>query len=150
VVNGLMATGDIGRLRDGLLYVEGRGDDMIVTGGENVYPQVVEDCLARHEDVLEAAVIGVDDEEFGSRLLAFVVLRPQASFDEDALKAWARSLLARYEVPREIRSVPQLPRNATGKVQKSDLRALVESRRAEAAAPDDLPAAQVEPQRSTT
>jgi fatty-acyl-CoA synthase len=150
VVNGLMATGDVGRLQDGLLYVEGRRDDMIVTGGENVYPQVVEDCLARHEDVLEAAVLGVDDEEFGSRLLAFVVLRSQASFDEDALKAWARSLLARYEVPREIRSVSQLPRNATGKVQKSDLRALVESRRAEAAAPDDLPAAQVEPQRSTT
>jgi fatty-acyl-CoA synthase len=136
VVDGLMATGDVGRLQDGLLFVEGRADDMIVTRGENVYPQVVEDCLTRHADVLEAAVIGVDDDDLGSRLVAFVALRPQAPFDEDALKAWARSQLARYEVPREIRFVPALPRNATGKVSGSALRVLIGSRAAGGAAVD--------------
>jgi fatty-acyl-CoA synthase len=136
VVDGLMATGDVGRLQDGLLFVEGRADDMIVTRGENVYPQVVEDCLTRNADVLEAAVIGVDDDDLGSRLVAFVALRPQAPFDEDALKAWARSQLARYEVPREIRFVPALPRNATGKVSGSALRALIGSPGAGGAAVD--------------
>jgi fatty-acyl-CoA synthase len=136
VVDGLMATGDVGRLQDGLLFVEGRADDMIVTRGENVYPQVVEDCLTRHADVLEAAVIGVDDDDLGSRLVAFVALRPQAPFDEDALKAWATSQLARYEVPREIRFVPALPRNATGKVSGSALRVLIGSPAAGGAAVD--------------
>jgi fatty-acyl-CoA synthase len=123
VIDGLMATGDIGRIEDGLLFVEGRDDDMIVSGGENVYPQEIEDCLARHDDVIEAAAIGVDDEEFGQRLRAFVVLREGARADEEALKGWVRSRLARYKVPGEIRTVPELPRNATGKVLKRELRA---------------------------
>ena len=120
-IAGLMATGDVGRFEDGLLFVEGRDDDMIVSGGENVYPQEVEDCLARHEDVVEAAAMGVPDEEFGERLRAFVVLRPGATADEESLKDWVRTRLARYKVPREIRALPELPRNGTGKVLKREL-----------------------------
>jgi fatty-acyl-CoA synthase len=126
-IDGLMATGDVGRFEDGLLFVEGRADDMIVSGGENVYPWEVEDCLTRHEDVVEAAVVGISDEEFGERLRAFVVLREGAAADEDALKGWVRTRLARYKVPRDIRTLPSLPRNVTGKVLKPELRSLEET-----------------------
>ena len=122
VVDGLMATGDVGRWgEDGLLYVEGRDDDMIVSGGENVFPQEVEDCLARHDAVVEAAAIGVDDDEFGKRLRAFVVLSDDST-SEDDLKGWVKENLARYKVPREIVVLDELPRNATGKVLKRELR----------------------------
>jgi len=122
VVDGLMATGDVGRWgEDGLLYVEGRDDDMIVSGGENVFPQEVEDCLARHESVVEAAAIGVDDEDYGKRLKAFVV-RSDEGTSEDDLKGWIKDNLARYKVPREIVFLDELPRNATGKVLKRELR----------------------------
>ena len=74
MIDGLMSTGDVGRFdEDGRLYVEGRDDEMIVSGGENVFPKEVEDCLARHEAVVEVAAIGVDDADFGKRLRAFVV-----------------------------------------------------------------------------
>ena len=122
VVDGLMSSGDVGRLDDdGLLQVEGRDDDMIVSGGENVFPQEVEDCLARHESVEEVAAIGVDDDDFGKRLRAFVVLRGGADADEDELKGWVKENLARYKVPREVVFLDELPRNATGKVLKRDL-----------------------------
>ncbi|MGH1562546.1 AMP-binding protein [Mumia sp. DW29H23] len=121
VRDGLMSTGDVGTLRDGLLFVEGRDDEMIVSGGENVYPQEVEDCLARHPAVLEVAVVGVEDAEFGHRLAAWVALRPGAAASEDELKAHVRERLARYKVPREVRFVDELPRNATGKVLKRRL-----------------------------
>jgi fatty-acyl-CoA synthase len=121
-IDGLMATGDVGRFdEEGRLFVEGRDDEMIVSGGENVFPKEVEDCLARHDAVVEAAAIGVDDEEFGQRLRAFVVLSGQA--DEDTLKAYVKDNLARYKVPREIVVVDELPRNATGKVLKRELAA---------------------------
>jgi fatty-acyl-CoA synthase len=117
----LMATGDVGRFdEDGRLFVEGRDDEMIVSGGENVFPAEVEDCLARHDGVVEAAAIGVDDEDFGKRLRAFVVLSDGA-LDEDALKEHVKGNLARYKVPREIVVVDELPRNATGKVLKRQL-----------------------------
>ena len=87
MIDGLMSTGDVGRFGDdGRLYVEGRDDEMIVSGGENVFPKEVEDCLARHEAVAEVAAIGVDDEDYGKRLKAFVTLRDGASADEDELK----------------------------------------------------------------
>jgi len=122
VVDGLMATGDVGRWgEDGLLYVEGRDDDMIVSGGENVFPQEVEDCLARHDAVVEAAAVGVDDDEFGKRLRAFVVLSDDSTTEDD-LKGWVKDNLARYKVPREIVVLDELPRNATGKVLKRELR----------------------------
>ena len=121
VVDGLMSSGDVGRFgEDGRLYVEGRDDEMIVSGGENVFPLEVENCLARHDRVVEVAAIGVDDDEFGTRLRAFVVPgdgRPS----EDELKDWVKQNLARYKVPREIVFLDELPRNATGKILKREL-----------------------------
>lgn len=122
VVDGLMATGDVGRFgADGRLYVEGRDDDMIVSGGENVFPREVEDCLARHPAVGEVAAVGVEDPEFGERLRAFVVPAEGAGTTGEELKEWVRENLARYKVPREIVLIDELPRNATGKVLKRDL-----------------------------
>jgi acyl-CoA synthetase (AMP-forming)/AMP-acid ligase II len=123
VIDGLMATGDVGRLdAGGRLFVEGRDDEMIVSGGENVFPKEVEDLLARHEAIAEAAAVGVPDKEFGQRLLGFVVLRPGAEATEDDLKGYIKLNLARYKVPREIRFIDELPRNATGKVLKRELK----------------------------
>ena len=125
LVDGLMSSGDIGRFdADGRLYVEGRDDEMIVSGGENVFPQEVENCLARHEAVLEVAAIGVVDDQFGSRLRAFVVVddgSETARPSEDELKDWVRQNLARFKVPREIVFLDELPRNATGKILKREL-----------------------------
>ena len=121
VVDGLMSSGDVGRIGDdGRLYVEGRDDDMIVSGGENVFPQEVEDCLSRHAGVVEVAALGVDDAQFGKRLKAFVVAGPSAP-SEDELKDWVKEHLARYKVPREIVFLDELPRNATGKIVKREL-----------------------------
>ncbi|MDT0203327.1 AMP-binding protein [Nocardioides sp. AE5] len=120
IIDGLMSSGDVGRFGpDGRLYVEGRDDEMIVSGGENVFPKEVEDCLARHEHVIEAAAVGIDDPAFGKRLRAFVVLGGEAS--EDDLKEWVKQNLARFKVPREIVFLDELPRNATGKVLKREL-----------------------------
>jgi len=121
MIDGLMSTGDVGRFGDdGRLYVEGRDDEMIVSGGENVFPKEVEDCLARHEHVVEAAAIGVDDDDYGKRLRAFVVVDDE-SCTEEVLKGWVKDNLARYKVPREIITMDELPRNATGKVLKREL-----------------------------
>ena len=123
VIGSLMATGDVGRFDSGgRLFVEGRDDEMIVSGGENVFPKEVEDALARHESVAEAAALGVDDKDFGQRLRAFVVLEPGHDAGEDELKAHVKKNLARYKVPREIWFLNELPRNATGKVLKRELR----------------------------
>ena len=120
VIDGLMSSGDVGRFdAEGRLYVEGRDDEMIVSGGENVFPKEVEDCLARHEAVIEVACIGVDDPEFGKRLRAFVVVSREIG--EDDLKGWVKDHLARFKVPREIVVLTELPRNATGKVLKREL-----------------------------
>lgn len=122
MIDGLMSTGDVGRFdENGRLYVEGRDDEMIVSGGENVFPKEVEDCLARHEAVAEVAAVGVEDPEFGKRLRAFVSLKPGADVTEDDLKGWVKQNLARYKVPREIVFLDELPRNATGKVLKREL-----------------------------
>ena len=119
VIDGLMATGDVGHLdEEGRLFVEGRDDDMIVSGGENVFPQEVEDLLARHEKVREAAVIGVPDDEWGQRLKAFVV---GSGLSENDVKKLVKDNLARFKVPREVEFIDELPRNATGKVLKREL-----------------------------
>jgi len=119
-LNGLMATGDVGHFDDdGRLFVDGRDDDMIISGGENVFPQEVEDILASHEQVREAAIIAVEDERFGQRLKAFVVT--SSPVGEDALKAHVKENLARYKVPREIVFVDVLPRSEQGKVLKREL-----------------------------
>jgi fatty-acyl-CoA synthase len=122
VVEGLMSTGDVGHLDEGgRLFVEGRDDEMIVSGGENVFPAEVEDLLARHEAVNEVAVIGVDDEDFGQRLKAYVVKRPGAEVSADEVKGHVKSNLAGYKVPREVEFIDELPRNSTGKVLKREL-----------------------------
>jgi fatty-acyl-CoA synthase len=125
VVQGLMSTGDVGHLdRAGRLFVDGRDDEMIVSGGENVFPREIEELLAAHEGVLEAAAIGVPDAEFGQRLRAFVVMRPGRALDADGVRAHVRANLARYKVPRDVIFVDHLPRNPSGKVLKRDLEAL--------------------------
>ncbi|MFC6286783.1 AMP-binding protein [Nocardioides sp. GCM10027113] len=122
VVDGLMSSGDVGRIgADGRLYVEGRDDEMIVSGGENVFPKEVEDCLARHEAVAEVAALGVDDPDYGKRLRAYVVLREGARATEDDLRDWVKQNLARYKVPRDVVFLDELPRNATGKILKREL-----------------------------
>jgi acyl-CoA synthetase (AMP-forming)/AMP-acid ligase II len=122
VLDGLMATGDVGRFDEaGRLFVEGRDDEMIVSGGENVFPVEVENCLARHPEVSDVAAIGVPDEQFGQRLRAFVVLRDGDRASADELREYVKSNLARYKVPRDIRFLDELPRNATGKVLKREL-----------------------------
>jgi fatty-acyl-CoA synthase len=122
VVDGFMHTGDTGHFDgNGLLFVDGRDDDMIVSGGENIFPHEVEDVIARHPDVVEAAVVGVPDPEFGARLKAFVVARPGTGLDADAVRNHVRSQLARFKVPRDVEFVAELPRNGTGKVMRRDL-----------------------------
>jgi fatty-acyl-CoA synthase len=122
VIDGLMSSGDVGYLDDeGRLHVSGRDDDMIVSGGENVFPREVEDLIARMDGVKEVAVIGVDDDEFGQRLKAFVA-RSGNKPSEDEIKSKVKSDLARYKVPREVEFLDELPRNATGKVLKNDLK----------------------------
>jgi fatty-acyl-CoA synthase len=124
IVRGLMSTGDMGHFdAAGRLFVDGRDDEMIVSGGENVFPREVEDLLAKHPEIEEAAVIGVEDDEFGQRLKAFVVPRAGASLGEDDVKQYVKENLARFKVPREVVFVEQLPRNATGKVLKRELSA---------------------------
>jgi fatty-acyl-CoA synthase len=122
IIDGLMSTGDVGHLdAGGRLFVDGRDDEMIVSGGENVFPREVEDLLSHHEAVDEAAVLGVDDPKFGQRLRAFVVLSSEGAAGEDDLKAYVKQNLASYKVPREIIFLDELPRNATGKVLKREL-----------------------------
>jgi len=124
MLDGLIATGDVGYLdTHGRLFVSGRDDDMIVSGGENVFPREVEDLLAEHPAVDDVAVIGVPDQQFGERLRAFVVLRDGAVLSDDDVREHVRENLARFKVPRDVVFVDVLPRNATGKVLKRELRA---------------------------
>ncbi|MEV0297762.1 acyl-CoA synthetase [Nocardia sp. NPDC050710] len=117
IIDGFMSSGDVGHLDEhGLLMVDGRDDDMIISGGENVFPQEVENLLLERADVFDAAVIGVDDVEFGKRLRAFVVPEPGHSPDAEGIKAYVRDNLARYKVPREVVFLDDLPRNPTGKL----------------------------------
>jgi fatty-acyl-CoA synthase len=121
-MGGLLSSGDVGHFdAGGRLFIDGRDDEMIVSGGENVFPREVEDLLADHDAVDEVAVIGVDDEQFGQRLKAFVVVTRGADVDAEELKDLVKAKLARYKVPREIEFLDELPRNATGKVLKRDL-----------------------------
>lgn len=123
---GFMSSGDVGYLDDaGRLFVVGRDDEMIVSGGENVYPIEVEKTLTAHACVAEASVIGVDDEQFGQRLAAFVVLNDGGSVTPEGLKQHVRENLANYKVPRKITVLDELPRNITGKIIRRELQARV-------------------------
>jgi acyl-CoA synthetase (AMP-forming)/AMP-acid ligase II len=122
-IDGLLSSGDVGRFdADGRLFVGGRDDDMIVSGGENLFPSEVEDLLSDMDGVREVAVLGVDDEQFGQRLAAFVALEDGASLDDVAVKDHVKANLANYKVPRSVWFLDELPRNQTGKVLKRDLR----------------------------
>jgi acyl-CoA synthetase (AMP-forming)/AMP-acid ligase II len=117
-----LISGDVGRLDEqGRLYVVGRDDEMIVSGGENVYPLEVEETLSAHPAVLDVAVTGVDDDQYGQRLAAFVVRRPGTEATEADLKEHVKRQLAGFKVPRDVRFLDQLPRNAAGKVMKRQL-----------------------------
>ena len=123
IIDGLMATGDVGHFDEGgRLFVDGRDDDMIVSGGENLFPGEVEELLITHPDIIEAAVIGVDDPEFGKRLAAFVVPREGAHLTEEQVKEFVKHNLARFKVPRDVVFIEELPRNPSGKVLKRTLR----------------------------
>jgi fatty-acyl-CoA synthase len=122
VVDGLLSSGDVGHIDEGgRLFIDGRDDEMIVSGGENVFPREVEDLLADHDAVVEVAVIGVEDAEFGQRLKAFVVTAAEAEVSAEELKAHVKANLAAYKAPREFEFLDELPRNATGKVLKREL-----------------------------
>jgi len=121
-VDGLMGTGDVGRVdADGLLHLTGRADDMIVSGGENVHPGPVEELLGARPEVREAAVTGVPDAEYGQRLAAFVVLVDGAQVGADDVRGWVRAEIGRFAVPRDVEFLAELPRNATGKVVHREL-----------------------------
>jgi acyl-CoA synthetase (AMP-forming)/AMP-acid ligase II len=117
-----VGTGDLGHLdAKGRLYVDGRADDMIVSGGENVFPAEVEDLLAALPQVREVAVIGVPDDDWGQRLVAYVVPRSGETLGADEIREHVRKHRARFSVPREVVFLGELPRNATGKVLKREL-----------------------------
>ncbi|MBK1786529.1 acyl-CoA synthetase [Prauserella cavernicola] len=122
IIDGLLSSGDVGHFdADGLLFIDGRDDEMIVSGGENVYPVEVENLLVERDDVVEAAVIGVPDDEYGQRLKAFVVVARGASLDADTVRDHVKRNLARYKVPRDVEFLAELPRNATGKLLRGEL-----------------------------
>src|SRR5947209_18165317 len=116
------STGDMGYLDNaGRLYIVGREDDMIISGGANVYPPAVENALAEHPDIADNAVIGVPDEQFGHRLAAFVVPQPGRSLDPEGLRDYLKGRVSRFEQPRDINIVDSIPRNPAGKVVRKEL-----------------------------
>ncbi len=125
IIDGMLSSGDVGHFDEhGYLFVDGRDDDMIVSGGENVYPLEVENLLADRPDVFDAAVVGVDDPDFGKRLRAFIVPGPESKQDAQEIKDYVKANLARFKVPREVVFLDELPRNATGKVLRRELEAM--------------------------
>src|SRR6201996_1171913 len=123
IIDGMLSSGDVGYFDEhGLLFISGRDDEMIVSGGENVFPAEVEDCISGHPDVVEATAIGVEDKEWGHRLRAFVVKKQNANVDEATIKNHVKDQLAKYKVPREVIFLDELPRNPTGKILKRELR----------------------------
>ena len=127
VIDGAIAIGDLGYLdEDGYLFVTGRDDDMIVSGGENIYPSEVEGVLEAHPDLTDSAVVGADDEEFGQVLHAYVVTRDGADVSAKDVTAFVKERLSRYKAPKKVVFVDELPRNAAGKVVKAQLADLSE------------------------
>ncbi len=130
MVDGYLSTGDMGHFDGaGRLFVDGRDDDMVVSGGENVFPGEVEDLLASYPDVVDVAVVGVPDDEFGERLRAYVVMRPDAAAGPEDLREHVRSHLATYKVPREVIVTDEIPRNASGKILRRQLKTSDRARR---------------------
>ncbi|TLG05368.1 acyl-CoA synthetase [Nocardia cyriacigeorgica] len=122
IVDGLLSSGDVGHFdAEGRLFIDGRDDEMIISGGENVYPSEVENLLTERPDILEAAVIGVADRDFGQRLHAYVVPASGATLEPQEIREYVKTHLARHKVPREVSVIDELPRNATGKLLRRQL-----------------------------
>ncbi len=120
--DGLMHSGDLGYFdEDGCLFVAGRDDDMVISGGENVFPRELEDALIEHPDITDVVVVGVPDTSWGHCLAAYVVVKDGASLDEDTIASFAKDRVARFAVPRKVKFLEELPRNPTGKVMKREL-----------------------------
>ena len=122
IVDGWFRTGDAGYQRDGYLYIHDRVKDMIVSGGENIYPAEIENALMRHEGIADVAVIGIPSDQWGETVMALIV-RSDADLDEHDVIDFARTQLAGYKVPRSVQWIDALPRNPSGKVLKTELRA---------------------------
>ncbi|MFE5288655.1 SDR family NAD(P)-dependent oxidoreductase [Nocardia sp. NPDC056611] len=123
-----MDSGDLGHFdAEGRLFVDGRSDDMIVSGGENVFPQEVEEALLAHPAVADAGAVGVPDDDFGQRLVAAVVLEPGARVNARTLQRHIKTTLAGYKVPRDIVFVPELPRTTAGKLRRQQLPAIIDA-----------------------
>ncbi|MEZ4267171.1 MAG: AMP-binding protein [Myxococcota bacterium] len=121
--DGWLSTGDIGVLNErGYLRITDRVKDMFLVGGFNAYPAEIEQALARHESIQDVAVIGIPDQRLGEVGMAFVVLRAGKTLDESELIAWSRGVMANFKVPRRVAFIEALPRNASGKVLKTELR----------------------------
>jgi len=121
-LDGLLSSGDVGHFDpEGRLFIDGRDDEMIVSGGENVFPREVEDAISDMAGVEEVAVVGVRDEEWGQRLKACVVRREGSDLDDEAVRQYVKQTLASYKVPRDVVFLERLPRNATGKILKREL-----------------------------
>jgi fatty-acyl-CoA synthase len=122
--DGWIATGDAGYIDDdGYLFIHDRVKDMIITGGENVYPAEVESAIYGHPSVLEVAVIGIPDDRWGEAVKAICVAKPGEAIDPDSVIAWARDRIAGFKVPKSVDVIAALPRNASGKILRKDLRA---------------------------
>ena len=120
--DGLMHTGDLGYFdEDGRLFVAGRDDDMVISGGENVFPRELEDALIGHPAITDVVVVGIPDDDWGHCLAAYVVVKDGESLDEDEVVAYAKERVARFAVPRRLQFLDELPRNPTGKVMKREL-----------------------------
>ena len=121
-LDGYVSSGDVGHVDElGLLYIDGRDDDMIVSGGENVFPAEVEDLLASHQDVLEVAVVGQDDEDYGQSLVAYIAKVPHSDLSEEELRSFVKANLASFKTPKRFIFRDTLPRNGMGKIVKRDL-----------------------------
>jgi fatty-acyl-CoA synthase len=131
-----MHTGDLATMdEDGYVRVVGRIKDMVIRGGENVYPREVEEFLYTHRAIADVQVIGVPDERYGEELMAWVVLRPGAALDEEAVREFCRDKIAHYKIPRYVKFVDSFPMTVTGKVQKFKMREIaIEELRLERAA----------------
>jgi fatty-acyl-CoA synthase len=122
ILDGLMSTGDVGHFDEaGRLWIDGRDDEMIVSGGENVFPREIEELLLTHDAIDEAAAIGVADEIHGQRLRAFVRCRADAELSEEEVRDFVKANLARFKAPRDVIFLEEMPRNPSGKILKREL-----------------------------
>jgi fatty-acyl-CoA synthase len=120
--DGWISTGDLGTIDEqGYGNIVGRLKDMVIRGGENLYPREIEEFLYTHEDIAEVQVFGVPDEKYGEELCAWIKLRAGASMTEDDVRAYCKGRIAHYKVPRYIRFVAEFPLTVTGKVRKFEM-----------------------------